>query len=68
MIDHRIPHDFNYSINSSSFTNVFMRAKMHKLKGDLIHHFGLYYTLTIIVKIIELIGCWNNNSISRCLY
>ncbi len=49
MVDHRIPHDFNYSINSSSITNYFVRAKLAKLKGDIIHHFGFYYSLFGIV-------------------
>ena len=43
VVDHRKPFDFNYAINQSSNPNKFFGAFSNKVKGNMVHYFGIYY-------------------------
>ena len=50
VVDHRRPYDFNYAINQVNQPNKFFSAFSNKLKGNMIHYFGIYYATWAAVK------------------
>ncbi len=55
VVDHRIPHDFNYSINKPVLSQPWARAIKHKFIGKFLSSFSIYLAVYGVFAAYSLI-------------
>jgi len=68
MVDHRIPYDFNFSINKPILTKPWLGSAKQRFLGSMMYYFGAYFSggaLVIAVTGAFLDAIWRQNRDSK---